>query len=147
MNYRTEPVTMWFDRRLVMRKSPIHGTGTFATEDIRAGEALIWVTGGIVYTPEDWHSGQVQLEPDMYNEERLGENLLIATPKSFHYYINHSCEPNAIDQSHHPTWTHYIALRDIRANEEITANYIEYGDPRLEVCACKSPGCRWTQHV
>jgi len=37
-----EPVTMWFDRRIVMRKSPIHGVGTFATDDIRAGETLIF---------------------------------------------------------------------------------------------------------
>jgi hypothetical protein len=31
MNYQTEPLTMWFDRRLVMRASPIHGIGTLST--------------------------------------------------------------------------------------------------------------------
>jgi hypothetical protein len=44
MSYPTEPVTMWFDRRIVLRKSPIEGIGTFATEDIHAGEALVWVS-------------------------------------------------------------------------------------------------------
>jgi hypothetical protein len=29
-------------------------------------------------------------------------------------------EPNVIDQSRHPTWTHYIALRDIRARNIAT---------------------------
>ena len=143
MSYRSEPVTMWFDRRIVMRKSPIHGIGTFASEDIRAGETLIWVTGGIVFAPDDWQSGKVQLAGEMYNEERLGDNLVIVTPVSFHYYINHSCEPNAVDQSQHPTWTHYIAARDIRANEEITADY--YDETTLESCRCNTPSCRWQQ--
>jgi len=143
VHYRSEPVTMWFDRRIVMRKSPIHGIGTFASEDIRAGETLIFVTGGIVFSPEDWQLGKVQLAGEMYNEERLGDNLVIVTPVSFHYYINHSCAPNAVDQSQHPTWTHYIAARDIGANEEITADY--YDETTLESCRCNAPRCRW-QH-
>lgn len=53
MNYQTEPITMWFDRRLVMRTSPIHGIGTFATHDIDAGKLLIMVTGGIPHSKEN----------------------------------------------------------------------------------------------
>jgi SET domain-containing protein len=143
MSYQTEPVTMRFDRRLVLRKSPIHGTGTFAIGDIRAGETLIWVAGGLVLTAKDRREGTIQLDAEMYNEERLPDDLVIVTPKSFHYYINHACEPNAVDQSKNPTWTHYIALRDIRANEEITADYYVYGEGKLAACACKSPRCRW----
>jgi SET domain-containing protein len=146
MNYRTEPMTMWVDRRLVMGKSPIHGTGTFATEDIYAGETLIWVTGGLVFIPQDWEAGTFQLDPELYTEAALSDNCTLVTPKSFHYYINHSCDPNAVDQSHRPTWTHYIALRDIQAWEEITADYYVYGEGKLEHCACQSPSCRWRQH-
>ena len=141
MNYQTEPITMWFDRRLVMRKSPIQGIGTFATHAIQAGEMLIMVTGGIVFTPEDWQSGRLQLAADMYNQESLVDNLLIITPKVFHYYINHSCDPNAIDLSRSANSTQYVAARNIRADEEITADY--YDETTLEVCACKSPRCRW----
>jgi hypothetical protein len=141
MNYQSEPVTMWFDRRIVYRKSPIHGTGTFAMSEIQAGETLIWVTGGIVYTAEDFHSGKVSFDGTMYNEEKLPGGLLIATPVSYHYFINHSCEPNVIDQSRHGTWTHFIALRDIRADEELTADY--YDESTLETCNCGSPNCRW----
>ena len=50
MNFQSEPITMWFDRRLVLRKSPIHGIGTFATHDIDAGELLMLVTGGLILT-------------------------------------------------------------------------------------------------
>lgn len=141
MRYGSEPITMWFDRRIVLGTSPIHGTGTFAREDIRAGETLIWVTGGLVLPPGDGPGGNIQLAGELYNEAALADNLVILTPKVFHYYINHSCEPNAVDQSQFPTWTHYVALRDIRAAEEITADY--YDETTLEACACASPHCRW----
>lgn len=142
MNYQTEPITMWFDRRLVMRKSPIQGIGTFATQDISAGELLIMVTGGIVVTQEDRRAGRLQLADEMYNEESLVDNLFIITPKLFHYYINHSCDANVIDLSRSANATQYVAARHISADEEITADY--YEETTLEVCNCKSPRCLWT---
>jgi len=136
MEYQTEPVTMWFDRRLVMRASPIHGIGTFATQAIRAGERLLWVSGGIVYTSADWKAGKVDLAPEQYNEGHLDEDLLIATPKSLYYYVNHSCDPNLL---------HDVAWRNIEAGEEITTDYA-YGEASphylLEPCRCGSSLCR-----
>jgi uncharacterized protein len=134
---------MWFDRRLVLRESPIQGIGTFATHDNNAGELLVMVTGGIVFTSEDRQSGRLQLAADMYNQESLADNVFVLTPKVFNYYINHSCDPNATDVTRSANSTQYVALRHIRANEEITADY--YNQTTLEVCACKSPRCRWTK--
>jgi len=145
MTYQTEPITMWFDRRLVLRKSPIHNIGTFATYDINAGELLMLVTGGIVVTEEDRKAGWLQLAPDMYNQETLAEDLFILTPKLFQYYINHSCDANAIDLSRSANSTQYVAARNILAGEEVTADY--YNETTLDVCLCKSPRCRWTNHV
>jgi len=144
MNYQSEPITMWFDRRLVLRKSPIQGIGTFATHDIDAGELLIMVTGGIVFTMEDWQAGSVQLEAEMYNQASLADNLFVVAPKMFHYYVNHSCEPNAIDLSRNANATQYVAARSIRAGEEITADY--YDETSLAICTCQSPQCRWLKH-
>lgn len=144
MSYQTQPVTMWFDHRIVYRKSPIHGVGTFAIDTIRSGETLIWVTGGLVYRADDYHTGKLQFDGTMYNEAALSDTLRIATPVSYHYYINHSCEPNIIDQTRHPTWTHYIALRDIQADEELTADY--YNETTLDVCLCGSSCCRWARN-
>jgi SET domain-containing protein len=144
MNYQAEPITMWFDRRLVLRKSPIHGIGTFATHDIDAGELLMLVTGGLIVTAEDQQPDKLQLVADMYNQESLAEDVFILTPKLFHYYINHSCDPNAVDISRRGNSTQYIALRNIHANEEITADY--YNETTLQVCLCKSPHCRWIHH-
>jgi SET domain-containing protein len=141
MNYQTEPLTMWFDRRLVLRKSPIHNIGTFATDDIGAGELLMMVTGGLVVTPEDRRAGELQLAPEMYNQESLPDGLIVLTPKLFQYYINHSCDANAVDITRSPNSTQYVALRDIRANDEITADY--YNESALDICNCMSPRCRW----
>jgi SET domain-containing protein len=142
MSYQSEPITMWIDRRLVLRKSLIQGIGTFAIELIPAGQLLILTTGGLVLTPEDRQSGTVDLEAEMYNEEWLPSGLSIVTPKVFHYYVNHCCEPNAIDLSRSPNITQYIAWRDIPAQEEITTDYGIFGAARIDRCMCKSPNCR-----
>jgi len=81
----------------------------------------------------------------MYNAAPLSATLQVVTPLAFHYYINHSCEPNIIDQSRYPTYTHYIALHDIRADEELTADY--YTLSTLEACQCGSAACRWKERV
>ncbi len=134
---------MWFDRRLVLRPSPIHGIGTFATHDISAGELLVLVTGGLIFTGEEWRSGQLLLQAELYNQETLGDDLFIVTPKVFHYYVNHSCAPNALDLSRDPKATQYVTARDIRAGEEITADY--HDATSLEGCRCGSEHCRWNR--
>jgi hypothetical protein len=141
MSYQSEPLTMWIDRRLVLRQSAIQGIGTFAIEPIPAGQLLILTTGGLVVTPKDRQSGTVAVEAELYNEESLPNGLSIVTPKVFHYYVNHCCEPNAIDLSRSPNVTQYIAWRDIAAHEEITTDYGVIG-AELEHCSCTSPRCR-----
>jgi SET domain-containing protein len=133
---------MWFDRRLVMLQSPIQGIGTFAIEATPAGQLLILVTGGLVLTPDDRQAGRVQLEPELYNQEILPNDVHIVTPKLFHYYINHCCEPNAVDLSPSPTSTHYVAWRDIQAGAEVTTDYGIYGGAFIERCSCTSAQCR-----
>jgi len=122
MTYQSQPISMWFDRRIVYRKSLIHGIGTCVIEDVRAGEPLIWVTGGLICADGSNPDNRL-FEGTMYNAAPLSATQQVITALAFHYYINHSCEPNIIDQSQYPTYTHYIALRDIRADEEPTADY------------------------
>jgi uncharacterized protein len=146
MSYQSEPITIWIDRRLVLRSSAIQGIGTFAIEPIPAGQLLILTTGGLVLTARDRQSSQVQIEAEMYNEESLPGDLSIITPKVFHYYVNHRCEPNAVepnavDLSRSPNITQYIAWRDIHAQEEITADYGIIG-ASIEACMCRSSLCR-----
>jgi SET domain-containing protein len=133
MAQQTQPTSLWFDARLVMRVSPIQGSGIFATEHIHRGERLMRVSGGIVYSSEDWRTGKVQLDSTKYNEARIGDDLFVATPIAMHYYVNHSCDPNIANDN---------ALHDIQAGEEITIDYA-FGEAnpafRLEPCHCGSP--------
>jgi SET domain-containing protein len=59
MNYQTQPLTMWFDRRLILRRSPIHGIGTFATHAIEAGALLMLVTGSLIIRAGDQQTEQL----------------------------------------------------------------------------------------
>ena len=56
MSYQSEPLTLWIDRRLVLRQSAIQGVGTWAIEPIPAGQLLILTTGGLVVTAEEGQS-------------------------------------------------------------------------------------------
>ncbi|HEU4321574.1 MAG TPA: SET domain-containing protein-lysine N-methyltransferase [Roseiflexaceae bacterium] len=141
MSYQSEPLTLWIDRRLVLRTSSIEGVGTFAIEPIPAGQLLIMTTGGIIVTPQTRQSAAILLEAELYNEELLPDNTSILTPKVFHYYINHCCDPNAFDLSRSPNSTHYVAWRDIQAQEEITTDYGMVGSD-IAQCRCKAPRCR-----
>ena len=136
MHPLTESATMWTDRRLVMRPSQIHGLGVFATDPIQTGERLFWVTGGLVYTTDDWKSGRVQLDGEQYNETQIGPDLFVATPKGPYYYVNHSCDPNELNG---------IAVRAIQAGEEITSDYA-YAEASpnyvLGPCRCGTRRCR-----
>ena len=142
MNYQSEPITMWIDRRLVLRKSPIQGIGTFAVEPVPAGQLLILMTGGLVLTPEATQSGRLEVETELSNEESLPDGLQLITPKVFHDYVNHCCEPNAVDLSRSPNITQYVAWRDIPAQEEITTDYGIFGGASIESCLCQSARCR-----
>jgi uncharacterized protein len=141
MTLHSTPITMWFDHRIAYRKSPIHGTGTFALEAIPAGTTLVLVTGGIIYDPKDAENGTLPFDGMLYNGERLSDTQYIATPLAHHYCMNHSCAPNVIDLSRHPATSHRVTLRDIQPNEELTHDY--YTRETLEVCLCGSALCRW----
>jgi uncharacterized protein len=136
MVQQTEPVSMWFDARLVMRASPTHGTGVFTTACIAEGEELIRISGGLVYTSEDWKTGKVVLDGSKYNEEKIGDDLFVAVPVATFYYLNHSCDPNM--------WLS-MARRDIQAGEELTTDYAlceSSSHYRLEPCLCGTSLCR-----
>ena len=58
--------------------------------------------------------------------------------------MNHSCDPNIVDDSHDACRGESFAARDIRKGEPLTYNYITqfYGyGPLFENCLCGSPNC------
>jgi hypothetical protein len=128
----------WFDPRLALGASAIHGTGLFATARISTGEVvMIW--GGAVYTRADLAAGRV---PGDTSYSFVEDNLLIAAPgDAMDYFVNHSCDPS-VWMADEVT---VVARRAIEPGEEITGDYTVWeADPSyvVEPCRCGSATCR-----
>ena len=120
--------------RIVVKHSPIHGRGVFATTRIDAGDVII-----------DWSECSEVLSDGaltaLPSAERIfvsvidGQNILFKPPARF---VNHSCNPNARGGDRHD-----IAIRVIEAGEEITVDYVAEQVPGLRLeCRCGAPNCR-----
>jgi len=124
-----------------VRESKIHGRGLFATADIAKNE-IVAVKGGHILdrktlreqvTP---HLGpvEIQIDNDLFiapvtDEEREGSML----------YSNHSCNPNLGMRGE----ITFVAMRDIRAGEELTHDWATTDDDDYSVeCKCGAPNCR-----
>ena len=120
------------NENIVVKESPIHGVGVFATRRIAAGEVII---DGC----REWLSDEALTE--LPPEERSyisvidGRSILFKPPARF---VNHSCNPNARGTGHGD-----VAMRVIEAGEEITVDYIAEQVPGLRLeCNCKAANCR-----
>jgi SET domain-containing protein len=131
----------WFDPRLALGPSPIHGKGLFATELIGAGEVvMIW--GGDLYTEAELRAGK--LPPGKWSYSIIEEGVYLMAPEDgLDYFVNHSCDPTAWMRDE----VTVVARRDIQPGEEICGDYVVWeADPDylLEPCRCGSPNCRTT---
>jgi uncharacterized protein len=113
--------------------------GLFATENISAGELLTLYMGDLIdgaildtLPPAD-QVHILQIEEDLYIKPIQEEEA---------HYVNHSCEPNAGLAGQ----ISVVALRDIKAGEEICFDYAMCdGSPYDEfTCLCSSSQCRKT---
>jgi hypothetical protein len=113
------------------------GRGLFARERVRAGEILLaWggdvVTGEMLkWMSEEKHQLTVQIDEDLY---------LVTPNEGPADWVNHSCDPNAglVGQ------IVLVALRDIKAGEEICFDYaMSDGSAYDEFkCGCDTRHCR-----
>ena len=124
-----------------VRESKIHGRGLFATVDI-AREEIVAVKGGHIVDRETLRREiaprlgpvEIQIDDDLFiapvtNEERELSML----------YSNHSCQPNLGLRGE----ITFVALRDIRAGEELTHDWAMTDDDDYSVeCKCGAPNCR-----
>ena len=118
--------------KVVVRESPIHGRGVFATRRIEAGEVVIEGCREVLTYDA--------LEALPVSERKFlalmdGQTVLMKPPSRF---VNHSCEPNA-----RGTMWHDVAVRVIEAGEEVTVDYgDEQASGRRLRCHCGTPNCR-----
>lgn len=127
----TEPV--------VFKSSPIHGNGGFARVDIPSGTRVIEYVGEIITKQESLarceRSNEYIFAID--DEHDLDGNVDWNSAR----FLNHSCEPNCearfVDGR---IWL--VAIRDIRAGEELTFNYsYDLVDYREHPCRCGAKAC------
>ncbi|HJX24643.1 MAG TPA: SET domain-containing protein-lysine N-methyltransferase [Chthoniobacterales bacterium] len=125
-----------------VRESPIHGRGLFATADI-AKDEVVAVKGGHIITREEVREVNARLGPV---EIQIGEDLFIAPVTNEErelsmLYSNHSCDANLGLRGE----ITFVALRDIRAGEELTHDWAMTDDDDSSMkCSCGSPNCRGT---
>jgi SET domain-containing protein len=115
--------------------------GVFAQEPIHQGELLTLALGQLVHIsqlPRYLQNPAVHLY--QIEEEFFIGPLDLDTPPGDPFYVNHSCEPNAVFHGA----VALIARRDIVAGEQITIDYATCdGSPYDEFeCQCGSALCR-----
>lgn len=136
-------------RRIVTRRSGIHGRGVFATIFIACGTRLIEYKGeritdkqSEVLYADSTHTFLFMLDDTMVIDGGQNGNTS--------RWINHSCEPNC-EANEEEGRVFIDALRDIDADEEITIDYNLYLEERYTAklkrqyaCGCGVQSCRGT---
>jgi uncharacterized protein len=129
--------------RVYVAPSRIHGDGTFAAEDFAAGERIRAVDDSNV-VPEGIPHEEAELRYRHHCDDLAGgRKVILGEPDGC---INHSCEPNVIRKTvDGARWE--IAIRDIKAGEELTHDYRINGcGDTVTECNCASERCSGTIH-
>lgn len=140
-------------RRIQTRRSPVHGKGVFALQDIAAGQVLAEYTGeriswqqALARHPHDplqpQHTFYFHIDDGHVIDAKFGGNCS--------RWINHSCAPNC-QADEHAGRIFITALHNICAGEELSYDYGLVIDarhtPGLKAeyrCRCGSANCRGT---
>jgi uncharacterized protein len=124
-----------------VRESRIHGRGLFAMTDIAKNE-IVAVKGGHIISREELREITPRLGPV---EIQIDDHLFIAPVteeerESSMLYSNHSCDAN-IGMRGEIT---FVAMRDIRAGEELTHDWAmtDDDDDYAVECKCGATNCR-----
>ena len=131
----------YFSPKTEVRESKIHGRGLFATADITKGE-VVAVKGGLIVDRETLREKitprlgpvEIQIEDDLFIAPVTDEERELSM-----LYLNHSCDANLGIRGQ----ITFVAMRDIRAGEELTHDWATTDDDDYSVaCKCGAPNCR-----
>jgi len=115
-----------------LRKTIEKGEGIFATKCFKAGETVM--TGRI----------EKKLYKNHSHASQTGENEYVLHAGSI-TKVNHSCHPDCGIQLNETGAHNFVAMKDIKVNEEVTFDYAmrNYGiDFFPKHCMCDSEECR-----
>ena len=124
-----------------VRESKIHGRGLFATADI-AKDEIVLVKGGHIVDRETLQREitprlgpvEIQIDDDLFVAPVTDEERELSM-----LYSNHSCDANLGMRGE----ITFVAMRDIRAGEELTHDWATTDDDDYSVeCRCGTASCR-----
>ena len=127
--------------RCRIKKSNIHGRGTFATTSIRSGTRIVEYIGEIVSATESDYRAAKEPHTWLFDLEDgyfIDGNKNMPGP-----CVNHSCDPNCeteiIDSR-----VFIRSSRAIKTSEELTYDYRFEPDAEIWPCNCGANKCRGT---
>ena len=135
-----------------IKKSRVHGTGIFATEDIKADTKIIEYIGEKVTRSEGDRRSEIRIKKYL-NSKTTGSvyifelNSRYDIDGSFGYnkarYINHSCDPNCeVDIVRGRIWI--SSIKNIKKGQELNYDYgyeFDKDDFTDHKCRCGSKNC------
>lgn len=137
-------VFSWLSAKTEVRRTGKYGWGVYATKPLKKNE-LVAVAGGYVMTLSEIKKLPKRLE---YFSFQIEEQLYFGVKKSNEVEddcrFNHSCAPNLGQRNQ----LSLVALRDIKAGEELTFDYAMTlcrinGAPLFKMkCYCNKQECR-----
>ncbi len=126
---------------LSVKRSPIHGRGCFATQAFAARTKVAEYTGERITNAEARRRGHRRILRISGLDDR--HSIDGSRGGNGTHYINHSCRPSCFMQTVRGRLL-VLALRDVRAGEEITVDYVDSMHSDRKRCTCGVPGCRGT---
>ena len=112
--------------RTAVERSPIHGLGLFAAEDIAAG-TVVWSLDPFLdrVIPAEALQGYPDHVRDYLEHycEYFPETAELVLSGDGDRYTNHSDDPNTAVRGRNAPDAEVVAVRDIREGEEITCSY------------------------
>ncbi len=138
---------MWF-----VKKSKIHGSGVFASENIPKGKKIIEYIGDKITKSEGDRRSELRIKKYL-NSRKTGSVYIFELNKKYDIdgsplynkarYINHSCDPNCeVDILEDQIWI--SSIKKIKKGEELSYDYgyeFDKSDFKDHICKCRSKKC------
>ena len=135
-----------------VKKSKVHGSGVFATQNIKKNTKIIEYIGEKVLRSEGNRRSEMRIKKYLGSEtygsvyifELNGKYDIDGSPKyNKARYINHSCNPNCeVDIVENRIWI--SSIKNIKKGEELSYDYgyeFDKDDYKDHVCKCGSNLC------
>ncbi len=122
----------FYFHHIEVKDSLVHGKGIFASIDIPEEETILLIEGDVI------DGNECERREEEENNVYIfwnGDDCYIDTNNSEKIkYVNHDCDPNCYVDEWDTSTLQLVALRDIKAGEELT---IDYGYEEIyENCNC-----------